>query len=504
MSAEESKFKRNLTLKDLILIGIGGTIGPGIFLLTSSSVGFAGPAAIVTHLLVILIVLFSAFSYSELATMFPIAGGGYVFVRKGIGGLSSFLTGFFIYFAEIAYGAFSAFSFALIFGDLLATFGVFLTFNEKMFLAEIAILAFSFINLKGGKGSKSVQIVLSLILATFLLIILSIGGFRTFTAGFWPSDFIPYGTFSIFTSMAIIYVMYFGSLEILSAMSGEVIEPERNIPRGIIGTVLIAATIYTLVTLIIIFNVPYTTLHEYVIRGETPNALLWIAQDTLGIAGAAIIGIIGIIATLSSLNVTLSAASRVSYALAYDEYFPKAFAKKDPKKGSPRNSIILTTLIMAMLASTGLSLFIASVANLLLILCLAIVNLNVIILKHKRPYLKRPFRSPVYPYITIIATIANFLMLPAIIAIDPRAILLGGGIAAVAFLIFAYNLAGIARVRIQVSGMCLGASFLLLLGLYFVFVYQPIYYSVLLFIIGMAIFAIAIFGIISALVLFSD
>ena len=159
---------------------------------------------------------------------------------------------------------------------------------------------------------------------------------------------------------------------------------------------------------------------------------------------------------------------------------------------------------MAMLASTGLSLFIASVANLLLILCLAIVNLNVIILKHKRPYLKRPFRSPVYPYITIIATIANFLMLPAIIAIDPRAILLGGGIAAVAFLIFAYNLAGIARVRIQVSGMCLGASFLLLLGLYFVFVYQPIYYSVLLFIIGMAIFAIAIFGIISALVLFSD
>lgn len=504
MTLESQKLKRNITLKDMIMIGMGGTIGPGIFLLTSSSVGFAGPAAIITHLLVITVVLFSAFSYSELASMFPVMGGGYVFVKKGIGGLSAFLTGFFIYFAEIAYGAFAAFSFALILSDMLYSFGIIVPLSVKIILTEIAIFMFAFINYKGSKETKSIQVVLSLILITFLMIILLIGGVHTAIAGFVPDTFMPYDTTSIFTTMVVIYVMYFGSLEILSTMSGEVVDPEKNIPRGIVSTVIIAAVIYTLVTLIIIFNVPYSLLHEYVIRGETPNALLWIAEDTLGLVGAALIGCIGIIATLSSLNVTLSAASRVSFALSIDEYFPKSLSKRAEGRAIPSKSILLTTFLMALLASTGLSLFIASVANLLLIICLAIVNLNVIILKGRRPFLKRPFKTPIYPILTLIAIIVNFLMIPMVIAIDPRAILLGGGIAAVAFLVFAYGLAGISRARLQISGMGIGASFLLLLGAYFVFVYKPIFYDLLLFIIGGSFVALSVFSIISAIVLYSD
>lgn len=503
MAEEETKFKRTYTLRDMILTGIGGTIGPGIFLLTSSSIGFAGPAAVVTNALVILVILISAFSYSELATMFPITGGGYVFVKKGIGGLSSFLTGFFIFFADISYGSFAAFSFVLILGDLLRAFGIIMTFNQKIVFTVFSIIFFAILNLRSSQESKSVQVILSLILTGFLVVILLIGGFNVFIHGFTPTEFAPYGITPVFTSMAVVYLIYAHSFELLSSLSGEVIEPEKNIPRGIVGTVLIAAAIYTLVIFIISFSIPYSQLHEYVIRGETPNALLWIAENLLGFYGAILIGIIGIIATLTSLNVAMSAASRVSYALSLDEYFPKVFARKN-RKGMPRNSVILATILMIMLASTGLSLFIASVANLLLIICLVVVNLNVIILKSKRPFIKRPFKSPLYPYLTIIAALANFLMLPSIIVIDPRAVLLGGGIAAVAFLMYAYTLAGISRVRIQVSGMILGACFLLFLGSYFMLLYQPLHYTLVLVIISVALIGVALFGLISAFVLYSD
>lgn len=324
---------RVLTLREAVALGIGGTIGGGIFVLVGTAAGRAGPGALLSFVFAFALSLFIALPYAELACRYPLAGGGYAFARALLGQHWGFMMGWGYWGAYIFISGYVTLGFG---GYLHALTGL-----PPVPGALILIGLCTVINLAGVRLSGLVQ---SIVIG---IAIVALAGFgilgmpRIHLQQFTP--FLPYGLGGVAVATLLAFLA-FGGFDMVAAAGEEISSPEGNLPRAILLTLLIVLGLYLLVTFVALGVLPWKDL------GNSPAPLAVAATQFLGPAGQQLTAVVAILTTAATGNAVLVVTSRVSFAMARDGLLPGMVARVHSRTGAPWISVLLNGLLLSVIA----------------------------------------------------------------------------------------------------------------------------------------------------------
>jgi APA family basic amino acid/polyamine antiporter len=435
---DEPHLKRDLGLVRTTMLGIGGTLSAANFVIIGEAAGMAGYAIVPIVVVCGLLSLLTMFSYAELGTAIPLAGGEYTFSKVAYGGFISFLTGWFEWLSNMFYTALSAIGFAYVISFLVPEINIPLT-------AVIVVIVFAIINLRGTKETATAETIITVVVLAILAIFVI--GTLAFGQGAASEPSVsPIGILGVFAATAYLFELYLGA-EAVAAAQAEVKNPGRNIPLAIVLSAIVLIALYTSVVVVAVDIVPPDIL------SEQTSPIAFVAQQALGPAGAVLVTIGLAIAGLAATNEAILAQSRVLYAMSRDGYMPKGLCKIHKRFCTPHVAIIVSTIFTVIFAATGLVNFVVYAVNLGFIIGFSIVNLSLIKLRKTAPHLKRPFKVPLYP-LTPIAGIAASIFLT--LFIEPSVLILGFELITVALLVYYIKMVGHHRIRIAFGGVSLG------------------------------------------------
>lgn len=423
---QQITLSRDLSLLDVTMIGIGAMIGAGIFVLTGIAAGQAGPALILAFILNGLVALMTALSYAELASSFPEAGGGYLWVREALSGAAGFLTGWISWFGHSVACSVYCLGFGAYLGEILKDIAVHsslasapligaLTHHWFAKAAGVAICAlFTYINYRGasetGKAETFVTIAKLLILGVFV----ASGLYALTRRPDWHSHFSPFfpnGFGGVFAAMGLTYIAFEG-YEIIAQCGEEVKNPQRNLPLAIILSILAVVPIYCLVAFVCLAAItPAPGQATWQTLGNMGELGVVEAARQFMVGGRFVGGMIllvgGLFSTVSALNATVYSSSRVSFAMGRNRNLPDAFAAVHPLRRTPHVAVIVSGSIIALMAVALPIKDVASAADVLFLLMFILINLAAIALRWRRPDLKRAFRVPLMPYLPLAAALIS-------------------------------------------------------------------------------------------------
>jgi amino acid transporter/nucleotide-binding universal stress UspA family protein len=437
----EVSLTRDLKLFDVTMIGVGGMIGAGIFVLTGVAAGLAGPGLILAFFLNGLVTLFTAMAYAELGSAFPEAGGGYLFVKEALGGAQGFLSGWMSWFAGAVAGSLYALGFGRFAAELwlvigLPRFGIpeeTLIGYITLALMTVAILAFTAINYRGASETGLIGNIITMtkvvILGFFVLFgIIAMLGTVSWHSRF-TTGFLPNGIIGVFQAMGLTFIAFEG-YEIIAQSGEEVQNPKRTIPRAIFLAITIAVVIYILVGTVAIGAVtPPEGLLAYQYLGERKEvATVEVARQVfpLGIGGVVLI-FSGLISTMSALNAITYSSSRVSFAMGRDLNLPAIFARIHPVRHTPYLAVLISGGLMLAMAWMLPIEELAAAADVMFLFLFLQVNVSVMVLRHKMPELDRGFVIPWYPLVPVLGFLSQSILAVFLFTYSPTAFLLGLG-----------------------------------------------------------------------------
>jgi APA family basic amino acid/polyamine antiporter len=414
----EHTLKRGLGAGSLTLLGIGGVIGAGIFVLTGQQAAInAGPAIILSFVLAGIVCAFAAMCYAELASMIPVSGSAYTYTYASLGEFIAWLIAWDLILEYGLAAATVSAGWAGHFNDMLQGFGMGLphawssapyTFDGTHLVATGSILnlpAMAIVVIMGVvliSGITQSAIVNNLIVALKVCVVLAVIaiGFAHVNPDLWhpliptrveptPTDPMGhYGLPGILTAAGVIFFAYIG-FETVSTAAQEAKNPQRDMPIGLLGSLAVCTVLYMLMALVITGLAPYASLNN-----EAPVAIALGAVPGLGwlrqVVNVAVT--VGLASTILSL---LYGQSRIFYAMARDHLLPPMFAKVNPKTRTPVWGTAITS------AGAGLvgGLFPISVLGELVsmgtLLAFALICGGVLYLRVTQPGLPRVFKTPV-------------------------------------------------------------------------------------------------------------
>ncbi len=412
MNRVEVSLSRDLSFFDITMIGVAGMIGAGIFALTGIASGIAGPAILLAFFLNGIIATFIGMSYAELGSAIPQAGGGYVWIKEAINNFAGFMFGWIDWAAHTIACALYAVTFGAFFSEFVVRF---LGFNfpqdlvsKISSLAVVSLLAF--INYRGVKESGKLGGIVTMLKVLILIVFASFGIYKTFTSPHWISSykpFMPTGAVGILAAMGLTFIAFEG-FEIIVQSGEEVKKPEKNIPRAIIVSLWIAVSIYILVAFSLLGSVK-TNVPSWVYLGKLGEFSLIRVANQIMPFGAIVIIAGGLISTLSAMNATIYSSSRVVFALSRSGYLSEIFSKINEKTKTPHMAILFSYIIIAS-ASLAPIKAVASAADIMFIILFTLVSISVIILRLRRPDLRRTFRVPLAQITIPLATLSMLII----------------------------------------------------------------------------------------------
>lgn len=433
---EKTGLKRELGLLHAVMLGVGGAIEAGVFVMLGYATGLAGSAIIIALIICGIINFFTMLSYAELGSTLPKAGGEYTFSKAAYGGFVSFLTGWFEWISNMFYAALSAVGFGLIISYLVPV--------NVPIVALITIVVFTFVNIRGveevGKSQVLMVGTLLAILIGFILNGLVFPKVETFQL------IAPSGPLGVIQATAFIFVVYLGA-EAIAVAQAEIKEPGKTIPRAILLTSIILLIIYPLVA----FAMLRIVSPEALVGQSSP--LIYAAELSAGFAGKVALVVAGTIAALSSINTSIMAQSRVAYALSRDGYFPRVFQRIHRRFSTPHVAVVVGAVFTAVLAATGVINFVGYATDFGFIIGFALVNLSLMKLRKEKPLLHRPFKVPFYPFTPIAGIVTSLFLL---VFIDPAVLSLGIILCVLAVLAYYIRMVGYIRFRVAFGGISLG------------------------------------------------
>jgi amino acid transporter len=424
----QKQLVRTLGLPQILMLGIGGTMGAGVFVLTGHAAGMVGPAVILVFLLAGLQSLPNSLSYAELASSFPIAGGGYAYTSKAKTGLLPFSVGWVSWFSSMVYAALSAVGAAY-------SLKIFLPFLPVPLTAVAFITIFVLISLRGSAEAGRTQVILAGVLLTSLaaFVILGLvlpGGFAwdTFYEGgrFFIHEGLLDNMAKIFQTVTLVNVLFVG-YEVIATTAEEAKNPGRNIPIAVVGTVFICAAVYCAVAFVALGVGSAGAL------GASSTPLSDAASHFLGGWGAPLLGLAGMIATVTSLNTALLSSARVALALSRDGYLPPFLSRIHPRLKTPLPAILVSGVFIALSAISDNVKFLSYVSNFGYMFVVFFTNVSVIWLRRKFPDQKRPFRTPWYPVTPILGCLGIIVVE---VFTELHALVVGIGLIAVGLIVY--------------------------------------------------------------------
>ncbi len=428
---QETTLKKQLSLLDLIVFGIGSTIGAGIFILIGLGASITGPGIIVSFILGTLISLFIALNYAELSTSIPTAGGSYSFVKEGLGGIIAFYVGWLIWLGSVVYSALSTVGFVQYLNYIYP-----LPFQDL--IGILILIGFAFLNMKSFKKAMMVQKIITLILLAIFIITIVTGSMNFDVKKLSP--LFPKGIPSIFVGTSLIFVCFIG-FAMLTTVSEEAKEP-KNIGIALIASVLISGLIYIGISIVTIGSVPIDVL----INSKAP--LMELVKDNSILTGFMLLA--AILATLSSLNVSLVAASRNLFALSRDGYVPKIFSSIQRKYKTPHIAMLFSALMAVLFVASRSIDFIAYLSSFGYIFAFSLVSCSLFILRKKRKYLERPFKVPFYKFFSLVGFAVPLIL---ILFLESSAIFTGIVWMIIGFFVYCLHTLGVDRFRMAFGGI---------------------------------------------------
>ena len=428
---EELTLSRDLGLFTITMIGIGAMIGAGIFVLTGIAAGVAGPALMLAFLLNGVVTLFTAMAYAELGSAFPSAGGGYRWVKQALGGTWGFLSGWMDWFAHFVAGSLYALAFGRFATELwlmagLPTFGLSVHRMSLIFMTMVVAL-FTYINYRGASETGLVGNVITLTKVAILAMFILFGLMAMFRTPHWTArftdDFMPNGFGGVLVAMGLTFIAFEG-YEIIAQSGEEVKSPERNIPRAIFYSIFTVVIIYVLVAFASIGSVqpPSGVLpHEYL--GERKEvAIVEVARQIFPLGtGTLLLLISGLASTMSALNATTYSSSRVAFSMGREGNLPEFLGRIHPQRHTPHWAVSLSGSLMAILAWSLPIEHVAAAADIMFLLLFIMVNISVMVLRHKEPDRKRGFSIPWFPAIPILGLVTQGMLAVYLFTYSPVA-----------------------------------------------------------------------------------
>ena len=422
MNSVETQPRRDLTLVHATSLVVGITIGTGIFLKSAVMAQAVGTPMLVLAAWVVAgaVAMFGALTFAELGALLPDAGGEYVYLRAAFGEVPGFLyvfNSFLVGGASIsAYGAAVAIfisdihSFGTVwYAHTMHIFGTSYTLQLGMrqVIAVGVIALFGLINCAGVILGGRVQ---TLLTAAKVLSILgvAVGVFFFSDTHDWSNFVAPSGThtggFSGFGAALFAALWAYSGWQFLPMAASEVQQPDRNLPRAIIGGTLLVLTIYMLINVAYLYALPLAQVaaSNSTAYPDAPSVAARTVQTFLGTKAAPIAALIFLVSSMGALNGTILARARVPFAAARDGLFFSSFGRLSPHSRVPLTSIVLVSGWAALLAASGTFDQLTNMAVLSYAIFWIPVVLAVIVLRRKLPDAPRPYRVLGYPFVPIV------------------------------------------------------------------------------------------------------
>ena len=441
LGAGEGTLQRVLGPAQLTMLGVGAIIGTGIFVLTGQAAAAnAGPAIVISMLLAGLTSVLAALCYSEFAASVPVAGSAYTYAYATMGEFIAWVIGWDL-ILEYALGAATVAvgwsgNLVTLLNQLGLSFPAALSaapgtvvqlangasatavFNLPAVLITIAVTA---LLITGVSESATVNAVIVVIKVGIVLVVIGAGALFIQTANWHP--FIPpntgtfgeYGWSGILRGAGVIFFAYIG-FDAVSTSAQEARDPQRDMPRGILGSLAICTVLFVLVSAVMVGVVPYKQMLN------EPAPLVVAIQSAAGRAagtpwaplmnGLTILLTVGALAALSSVMVVMMLAQpRIFLAMANDGLLPRWAGVVHPRFKTPHISTIVTGVVVSLAAGLTPIATLGSLVSIGTLMAFVIVSIGVIVLRRTRPDLPRPFRMPMVPLLPILSAVIAFLLM---------------------------------------------------------------------------------------------
>ncbi len=412
---------RSMGAFQLILLGIGAIIGGGVFVLTGTAAfNHAGPAIVLSFALSGVVCICAGLCYAEFASMIPVSGSSYTYAYATLGELPAWLIGCFSVLAYFLAAASVANGWSSYFVGLLEHYDIYLPekfmhvtghlysdsngeikkafFNLPAFLISIATML---ILCRGTQGSSIVNAIIVFIKMAILFLFIVIGATKIDFANWVP--FIPentgtfgeYGFSGIIAGVSILFLAFNGFDSVCTAAQ-EAKNPQKNLPIGIIGAIIIATITYILVGAVLTGVVNYkdlNTAQPFAIAVEKMDSPIFLIFVKLG----------AVAAITSVVLVHQYAIVRMIYSMTKDGLLPSIFKRIHKKYHTPYFSTVIVGLLMGIVGATIELEELVKLSTFFILLIIIVICFSTIYLRYKRPDLKRNFKCPFVPWIPMIA-----------------------------------------------------------------------------------------------------
>jgi APA family basic amino acid/polyamine antiporter len=426
-AADENRgFERSLTGMNLLLLGIGGIIGAGIFVLTGqASASYAGPAIVISFILSGIACAFAALCYAELAAMIPIAGSAYTYAYATLGQLLAWIIGWDLILEYLFGAATVAVGWSGYVVSFLKDFGIHIPaalssapFKHSpaagwestgaiinlpaMFIVSIC----TYLLYVGIKESAKFNNLIVFAKLAVLGLFLVFGAMHVIPANWVPfipentGEFGHFGWSGVLRGAGVIFFAYIG-FDSVSALAQETKNPQKDMPFGIIGSLIVCTIIYIAVSLVLTGIVKYDQLGvadpiAVAVNAAGP-ALEWLRPFIK----------IGAVAGLSSVVlVLLMAQPRILYTMAHDGLLPPVCAKLHPKFRTPYVTTVVTGIFAGLVAGLFPIGLLGELVSIGTLFAFVLVCIGVLVLRYTNPDAHRPFKTPAPHVVCIIGALA--------------------------------------------------------------------------------------------------
>ena len=391
------KLERRLSLTSVIAISIGGMLG-GIFVLPGLAAAKTGPSVWLAFLLAAICILPATLSKSELASAMPTSGGTYVYIERVFGPILGTISGIGLWLSLLLKSSFALVGFGAYMLVLIS-----IPENYTKLIAIAFLLLIMLINILGVRKVGKVQITIVSLGLVGLIVLLFAALPEVSQELLVP--FTNNGTHGLFSTVAFVYVAYAGVTKI-AAIAGEVKNPSKNIPLGMLYSLGIITLIYVGITYMLVGNIPIQKL------GADITPIYSLANNIAGPTFGYVIAGIGVITLISMANSGVLATSRFPFAMALDKLLPRQLARVHKNYLTPVNTIILTCVVMTIVILFLDVEKIAKLASAFKVMMFISVNICVIVLRETAVQWYDPkYLSPLYPFVQLFGIFSGLLLL---------------------------------------------------------------------------------------------
>ena len=467
----ETKLRKDLTWWDLIVFGVSVVIGAGIFTITASTAGeIAGPSISLSFVIAAVACGLAALCYAEFASTVPVAGSAYTFSYASFGELVAWIIGWDLVLEFAVGAAVVSKSWSTYLGEVFG-FGGGTTKIGEFTLDWGALLIIAIVSTLlaiGTKLSSNVSAAITLVKVTVVVLVIVVGAFYLKSANYSP--FIPptesghggsteqsllslltgagssnYGWYGVLAGASIVFFAFIG-FDVVATTAEETKKPQRDVPRGILGTLVIVTVLYVAVAVVLTGMVSYTVLKQ---AGEKAN--LATAFTANGVTWAAKLISIGALAGLTTVvTVLMLGQVRVLFAMARDGLLPRRLARTG-ERGTPVRLTVLVGVIVAVAASVFPMSKLEEMVNVGTLFAFVLVSAGVIVLRRTRPDLHRSFRTPWVPWLPIAAIIACAWLMLNLTALTWIRFLVWMAVGLVVYLLYGVRHSVVARREATIS-----------------------------------------------------